>query len=339
MPTIEADGIGADRSGSGPVLDTARLRIRPLTPDDAEPLERLAGEWEVAKYTARIPHPYPPSAAAEWIAANDDDNEIALAIERRSDGAFIGCCGYSPDEPGAVEIGYWIGRPFWRQGYASEAIAALIAYCFDNPALNRVVATVHPENVASVQLQERLGLVLVGERELDMPARGYAITAPLRAITRQQWDARLVTRSEGCWRDEPGHAPLPVLLVAAVALVDADGRVLIQRRPEGKPMAGLWEFPGGKLHDGETPEAALVRELKEELGIDVTESCLAPLTFASHRYETFHLLMALFVCRVWKGNLTPIERQELAWVRPVRLGDYPMPPADKPLVPLLRDML
>ncbi len=132
---------------------------------------------------------------------------------------------------------------------------------------------------------------------------------------------------------------LPVVLVAAVALVDVDGRVLIARRPEGKPMAGLWEFPGGKVDDGESPEAALIRELAEELGIDVTASCLAPLTFASHAYATFHLLMPLYVCRVWDGAVTPLEGQELAWVRPLRLKDYPMPPADVPLIAMLRDLL
>ena len=132
---------------------------------------------------------------------------------------------------------------------------------------------------------------------------------------------------------------LPTLLVVCVALVDADGRVLIARRPEGKSMAGLWEFPGGKVGEGELPETALVRELDEELGIDITESCLAPLSFASHVYDDFHLLMPLYVCRVWKGTITAREGQELAWVRPARLTDYPMPPADIPLIPLLRDLL
>ena len=149
--------------------------------------------------------------------------------------------------------------------------------------------------------------------------------------------------AEGCF-DAPfrrPERPLPILLVAAVALVDADGRVLVARRPEGKAMAGLWEFPGGKLHEGETPEAALVRELKEELAVDITESCLAPFVFASHSYEDqgFHLLMPLYLCRVWKGTVTPLEGQELRWVYPARLADLPMPPADIPLVPLLRDFL
>lgn len=145
----------------------------------------------------------------------------------------------------------------------------------------------------------------------------------------------------GCWNvdEAPARGGKPIVLVAAVALVDIDGRVLIARRPEGKPLAGLWEFPGGKLQDGETPEAALIRELQEELGIDTKASCLAPVAFASHPYGDFHLLMPLYVCRVWKGTIAAREGQELAWVRPARLADYPMPAADTPLIPLLRDLL
>jgi 8-oxo-dGTP diphosphatase len=131
----------------------------------------------------------------------------------------------------------------------------------------------------------------------------------------------------------------PLLLVVAVALIDADGRVLLAQRPTGKAMAGLWEFPGGKVDAGETPEAALIRELREELGIDVAASCLAPFTFASHQYDGFHLLMPLYVCRIWQGVVTGREDQRLAWVRPAKLADYPMPPADKPLVAMLRDLL
>ena len=129
------------------------------------------------------------------------------------------------------------------------------------------------------------------------------------------------------------------VLVSAVALIDRDNRVLLAQRPEGKSMAGLWEFPGGKVEDGETPEAALIRELEEELGIDTWESCLAPLTFASHAYEDFHLLMPLFACRKWEGIPTPREGQRLKWVSKGELRDYPMPPADIPIVPILRDWL
>jgi 8-oxo-dGTP diphosphatase len=126
-----------------------------------------------------------------------------------------------------------------------------------------------------------------------------------------------------------------VVSVAACALIDADGRVLLAQRPEGKAMAGLWEFPGGKIEAGETPEQSLIRQLEEELGITVKEACLAPLTFASHSYADFHLLMPLYVCRRWDGMVTAREGQSLAWVRPNRLRDYPMPPADVPLIPHL----
>ncbi|MFO1089343.1 MAG: 8-oxo-dGTP diphosphatase MutT [Hyphomicrobiales bacterium] len=130
-----------------------------------------------------------------------------------------------------------------------------------------------------------------------------------------------------------------VVLVVACALVDVDGRVLIAKRPEGKAMAGMWEFPGGKVEPGERPERALIRELREELGIDVAEACLAPLTFASHGYPDFHLLMPLYVCRRWKGEIRPAEGQETTWVKPNRLRDYPMPPADVPLIAHLIDAL
>ncbi len=132
---------------------------------------------------------------------------------------------------------------------------------------------------------------------------------------------------------------MKLVLVAACALVDPDGRVLIAERPAGKPMAGLWEFPGGKVEAGERPEETLIRELKEELGIVVNEACLAPLTFASHAYPDFYLLMPLFVCRRWEGTVTALEGQGLAWVRPNRLRDYPMPPADVPLVSHLMSLL
>ncbi|MEH3147071.1 MAG: (deoxy)nucleoside triphosphate pyrophosphohydrolase [Methylobacterium frigidaeris] len=133
--------------------------------------------------------------------------------------------------------------------------------------------------------------------------------------------------------------PLKLLLVVAVALVDADGRVLLAQRPPGKTLAGLWEFPGGKIEPGERPEETLIRELAEELGITVKEACLAPLTFASHAYESFHLLMPLYICRRWDGLVQPREGQALKWVRPRDLARYPMPPADLPLLPALVDLL
>ena len=189
----------------------------------------------------------------------------------------------------------------------------------------------------------RIGFRETGEGAQEFLSRGGEDAgAALRRRGARTWPAEPPPR-RGPGADPvpavPTDPALPILLVAACALVDIDGRVLLARRPEGKPLAGLWEFPGGKVHPGETPEAALIRELKEELDIDVAESCLAPFTFASHGYEKFHLLMPLYLCRRWQGTVRAAEGQALAWVRPHKLADYPMPPADKPLVAMLRDFL
>ena len=146
---------------------------------------------------------------------------------------------------------------------------------------------------------------------------------------------------DGCFNANipPPKAGLRTVNVVAVALLDADGRILLGQRPAHKHLGGLWEFPGGKIEEGETPEAALIRELHEELGVDIRASCLAALTFVSHSYETFHLLMPLYVCRQWRGKVTPREGQQLVWVKAERLRDYPMPPADEPLIPFLQDWL
>jgi 8-oxo-dGTP diphosphatase len=309
-----------------PRLETLRLILRPLRPEDAPDIRRMAGEWEVARYTANIPHPYTDGMAEAWIRSHRDDFEIVFAIERRDDGAFIGCIGVEPDAAAReAEFGYWIGRPYWGAGYATEALQGVVDYAFTAFDVERACAAAMPENRASVRVQEKVGFRYAAVKRQRAPARGGDIGVEVRVLDRRRWQEL--------------KAPLPLVLVAAVALVDPDGRVLIAQRPEGKPLAGLWEFPGGKVHDGETPEAALIRELKEELGVDVREACLAPFTFASHRYDTFHLLMPLYVCRKWEGIVTPQEGQRIKWVALKRLSDYPMPPADQPLIAMIRDFL
>jgi 8-oxo-dGTP diphosphatase len=309
-------------------IETPRLALRPLRLEDAADIQRMAGEWEVARYTANIPHPYKSGMAEAWIKTHRDDFEIVFAIERREDSALVGCIGVEPDRAvREAEFGYWIGMPYWGAGYATEALSALVDHVFATSDVDRARAAAMPDNRASIRVQEKVGFRYVGVKFQPAPARGGAIGVQVRALDRRRW------------QELKAPAPLPIVLVAAVALVDTDGRVLIARRPEGKSMAGLWEFPGGKVHDGETPEAALIRELKEELAIDVMEACLAPLTFASHRYETFHLLMPLYVCRRWDGTVAPQEGQAVKWVKPSKLADYPMPPADKPLVAIMRDFL
>jgi 8-oxo-dGTP diphosphatase len=215
---------------------------------------------------------------------------------------------------------------------AREAAGRVVSWAFANLPIDRIEAHVSIDNPASAAVLRRLGFREIAE------AREHFLARDAEAAV-----AVFEARREDIFGQVEAETPLegskPLLLVAACALIDVDGRVLLARRPEGKKMAGLWEFPGGKLQPGETPEAALIRELSEELGIDVAAACLAPFAFASHAYERFHLLMPLFLCRRWQGFVQPLEGQTLAWVRPAKLADYEMPPADKPLVPLLRDFL
>lgn len=309
-------------------LTTPRLVLRALAPADAPVLHRLVNDWEVAKNLSRVPFPYPRELADEWIASTQAQIAAGtawhLAIEAA--GALIGCIGLTLDRDGrAAELGYWIGRPHWGQGYAPEAAARLLAWALGALSIDGAHASVLVEHARSQAVLRRLGFREVGVGTSAYVSRGKAMPVRRFAATRAELT--------------PPPAPTSLLLVVACALIDPDTRVLLAQRPAGKPMAGLWEFPGGKLAPGETPEAALIRELDEELGINVSASCLAPFAFASHPLGDRHLLMPLYVCRRWQGEPTPREGQNLAWVRPARLGDYAMPPADKPLVALLRDFL
>jgi 8-oxo-dGTP diphosphatase len=198
-----------------------------------------------------------------------------------------------------------------RDGYAAESLRRCLRMLFDNFGIGLVEADFFAENQAIIDFYLELGF--------------RADAAGRLQLTRENW---------ALWR-----AGRTILSVVSAALIDVDGRVLLARRPEGKSMAGQWEFPGGKLAPGESPEEALIRELREELAIDVTASCLAPLAFASHDYDHFHLVMPLFALRQWSGRPIPQEGQSLAWVAKDRLADYPMPPADIPLVAQLRDWM
>lgn len=318
----------ADTAWTGYPLDTARLRLRRIELADAAWVADLAGDWEVARYT-RIPHPLTIAAAeahiAEKAAKIPSGEAVVLAIEDRRDGQPLGMIGLHVNKPeNRGELGYWLRRDRWNQGLVTEALRRLLRLGLRTLRLDSLSADAMPDNAGSNRTLEKCGFT-PADGVVCCESRGKPHPARRWTLRREDWQAAWAAR--------------PMLLVAAVALIDVDGRVLLAQRPAGKTMAGLWEFPGGKVHAGETPEEALVRELEEELGIDVRESCLAPLTFASHDYDTFHLLMPLYACRTWKGQMTPREGQSLTWARPVRLGDYPMPPADVPLVALLRDWL
>ena len=296
--------------------------LRPLTAADRAAVEDFATEWR----QAADPRDARPSAdgesVADWLGEVEKSRTrgecLTYAIVQSPQNEFVGTISlrFAETEP-IGEIGYWIGRAFQRRGFAIEAIGRLLRYAFDGLRLDEVRAATAASNHASINLLRKIGMA--EDEHADSAKSGIRV-----------WSMR---RPRGL----AGGAA--TVLVAAVALVDADGRVLLAQRPQGKAMAGLWEFPGGKVKPGETPEAALIRELKEELDIDVTASCLAPFTFASHAYPEFHLLMPLYVCRKWQGTVRGVEGQALAWVRPQRLTDYAMPPADKPLIAMLRDLL
>ncbi len=320
-------------------LRTERLALRALRKEDAAALHRLVNDWEVAKTLARVPFPYPRALADEWIAstwaqiAAGEAWHLAVA---GTDDALLGCAGLTLDRRGGrAELGYWIGRPHWGKGLGPEAAGRLARWALDEVGVSTVHASALRDNARSVSVLRRLGFRDAGEGAQVFLSRGGG---PMPVLLFEAGRAELAAAAQ----PQPSTAEPAagrVLLVVACALVDPDGRVLLARRPEGKPMAGLWEFPGGKVQPGETPEAALIRELREELGIGVEASCLAPFTFASHPLGDRHLLMPLYLCRRWEGAVRAREGQALAWVRPQRLRDYAMPPADKPLVAMLRDFL
>lgn len=327
-------------------LSTERLTLRAITPDDAEQLHRLLNDWEVCRMLQTVPFPYPRLIADQFIADSVsqrlDGQAYHFAVTGQEAGreVLVGAVGLKLLRGGRrATIGYWVGRKFWGHGVAREATGRVLRWALANLDLDVVEATVATDNPASTAVLRAIGFRETGAGREAFLSRGGGNHAVLR-FEAARADLAPVPKP----RPESGAAPaaasgLPLLLVAACVLIDAQGRVLIARRPEGRAMAGLWEFPGGKLEPGETPEAALIRELREELGVDIARSCLAPFVFASHTYEKFHLLMPLFLCRRWQGIASPREGQTIRWVTAAELSDFQMLPADRPLLPMLRDLL
>jgi 8-oxo-dGTP diphosphatase len=332
--TVGLDSDDAEGCLSVYPLRGDRVLLRPVTAEHLSALCLAANDAQVSAFTASLPYPYQQQDGVEFIVSSQqihaEGSGLRLAIEQAGSGTFLGMIGFNRQDDlqgnaGVVELGYWLRSDFWRQGLASDAVRQMMTHAFDSLGCREVVAMVAVDNPASARVLEKCGFQRQGQQTSPFPDKPggvmlcdrFHLTATAFAHVRQ---SRL-------------------LLVTAVALLDSDHRVLLQQRPKGKHLAGLWEFPGGKVDPGETPERALVRELHEELGIDVRESCLSPLTFASHAYDGFHLLMPLYICRSWKGQPHGREGQALAWVRSTDLSTYPMPPADIPLIPILREWL
>jgi 8-oxo-dGTP diphosphatase len=332
MPDL-LDSLAQDLSPPGPpLLHTTRLTLRPLAAADAPVFHRLINDWEICRRLPDAPFPYPATLAAGWIAAAAADRAAGraeqFALVETETGALLGAAGLRMGKDGkSADLGYWLGTAYQGRGFGLEAARRLVEWGFAAHPIARITATVAADNDVSVAVLGKLGFAPSGKGSQvfmcrpgqKRPVRHFALEREVPAAARPQKGG--------------------MVLVVAVALIDEAGRILLARRPEGKKMAGMWEFPGGKVEPGETPEVALARELKEELGIETQPKDFAPFVFASHPYESFHLLMPVFLCRRWQGTPAPREGQALAWVAPDRLVEYPMPPADRPLIPMLRDFL
>lgn len=295
-------------------LATDRLTLRPLEEKDATPMANLANDSRIAERLARLPHPYTLKDAHQFIAYAQDGIKrgihVNLAVIRREDQTFLGVVGLEE------EVGFWLGVEFWGQGYGKEAIKALVHFAFFTLQQEELKGCALESNLGSRRIFEGLGFTQTGTKESTSVAYKGTKPSVTYALSRKEF----ITRYNAIKR--------PLVGVVAAALINEKGEMLITERPEGKSLAGVWELPGGKMETGETPEQALIRELKEELHIDVSEEDLQPLSFVSYRYETFHMIMPIYLCHRWEGNLHGAEGQRLAWVTYADLAHFPLPPAD-----------
>ena len=328
-------------------FDTARLRLSPFAATAAERLTTvqafntpaIAQQWVGSAY------PFNNSDFDQLVhdhTAAGDALHLWSVCPKNDPTIILGRVGLRLDGQGHWNLGYYLLPEHWGQGLMTEAVNAVVEFAFVVLDIQQIWSGAFSDNGPSLKLLERTGF----QRCLDAdklltpsaPAGAKPKTVSMYAMSAD--DFRHHRMRAGCHSFTTiQHRPLPIITVAAAALVNASGEILVAQRPAGKSMAGLWEFPGGKLEHGETPEAALIRELAEELGIDTDHSCLSPVAFASHSYPKFHLMMPVFAIRQWRGEITGREGQAVQWIAPRQLWNLPMPPADEPIIPLLIDLL
>ncbi|WP_240775180.1 bifunctional GNAT family N-acetyltransferase/(deoxy)nucleoside triphosphate pyrophosphohydrolase [Neokomagataea tanensis] len=302
---------------------------------------------------SRIPFPYPRDLADKWIASTvtDSQNGNAYHFAITRDGLLLGVVGLTRlDEKNSATLGYWMGPHLWGQGITTRAAQRVTEWAFNYLKLSRLTADVSVDNPASAAVLRKIGFREIGEGKRRFVSRGQECPVtlfekiPTAQTSGHDVDDTPTQEAQAETTPPASSAPqLPpknrTLLVVAAALINQDGHILLAQRPEGKPLAGLWEFPGGKVEPNESPEQALIREMQEELGIDLKGACLSPFTFVSADVGKFHLLMPLYVVRRWRGQPSGKEGQALAWVKAEDLKRYPMPDPDVPLIPLLQELL
>lgn len=323
-------------------LQVDHYTLRIIQKEDTATIHGLINDWNVVRMLSQIPFPYSKTNLDQWVEAITKQMEEGIAYhfsiidESTEQKNIIGCIGVRLDPTNqCAKIGYWIGQKYWGKNIATKVLQRLSSWTLANLNINYIHATAADDNLASIAVLKKCGYQPFGQGKEKFVSR--AVEQPVSYFLLQREDI-------GSKKTPPSPSPRTpvqknILLVVAAALIDVEGRLLLARRPEGKSMAGMWEFPGGKVEVGETPEAALIRELKEEINVDVAQSCLAPFTFASYEYPQFHLLMPLYVCHRWKGYPEAQEKQQLAWVSSEELDNYLVMEADKPFIPLLKDLL
>ena len=328
-------------------FDTARLRLSPFAATAEERLATIKAlnTPVIAQQWVDTAHPFTDSdfdqLVQNYSAANDDLHLWSVCAKNKP-GSILGRVSLRLDDQGHWNLGYYLLPEHWGKGLMTEAVNAAVEFAFDVLDLAQIWSGAFFNNSRSLQLLERTGFQRhqAADRLLTPSAPASATPKTVSMFSMSADDFRHHRMRAGCHSFTTiQHRPLPIITVAAAALVNASGEILVAQRPAGKSMAGLWEFPGGKLEPGETPEAALIRELSEELGIDTDHSCLSPVAFASHSYPKFHLMMPVFAIRQWRGEITGREGQAVQWIAPRQLWDLPMPPADEPIIPLLIDLL